>query len=111
MPTYQDIDGSRYWFDEVPEPGTIRASLVLVADAVQEIEPVPQSATPWQIRKALNALSLRASVEAAVAAQDQDTRDGWEFATEFRRDDPLLNAMAPALGIDLDAVFRLAVTL
>ena len=111
MPTYQDKQGKRYYFDVAPEPGTVRAGLVLVTDEETVIDPVPESATPWQIRKALNALGLRAVVEAAVAQQDQDTRDGWEFATEFRRDNALLNALAAALAIDLDAVFRLAVTL
>lgn len=74
----------------------------------------PISVTPWQIRKALNAVGLRASVEAAVAAADQTTQDAWQYATEFRRDNPLVNGVALALGkteAELDAVFNLAVTL
>jgi hypothetical protein len=76
-----------------------------------ETQPVPQTITPWQLRKALNQLGLRNAVEAAIAQADQDTKDGWEFATEFRRDDEMLNAMASALGIsdsELDDIFRLA---
>lgn len=72
---------------------------------------VPQSVTPWQMRRALNQLGLRAMVEAAVAAGDQDARDGWEFALEIRRDNPLLAGMAQALGMtdgQLDDLFRLA---
>lgn len=67
--------------------------------------------TPWQIRKALNQTGLRSVVESAVAAADQTTRDGWEFATEFRRDDPLLSSMGAALGkteAEIDALFALA---
>jgi len=72
---------------------------------------VPQSVTPWQMRRALNQLGLRAMVEAAVAEGDQNVKDGWEFALEIRRDNPLLAAMAGSLGMeeaDLDNLFRLA---
>lgn len=72
---------------------------------------VPHSVSPWQMRRALNQLGLRATVEAAVAVADQDTKDGWEFATEFRRDNALLGAMATNLNMseqDLDDLFTLA---
>ena len=55
--------------------------------------------TPWQIRKALNAQGLRSAAESAVAAStEQALKDGWEFATEFRSDDPFVIAMGSALG-------------
>jgi D-arabinose 1-dehydrogenase-like Zn-dependent alcohol dehydrogenase len=55
--------------------------------------------TPWQIRKALNALGLRQSVEDAIAAStDQNLKDGWQFATEFRSDDHFVISMGAALG-------------
>jgi hypothetical protein len=76
--------------------------------------PVPVEVTPWQMRRALNAAGLRATVEAAVSAQDQDTRDGWEFATTIRRDNALINAMAPALSLtseQVDDLFRAAASL
>jgi hypothetical protein len=63
------------------------------------------------MRRALNQLGLRAMVEAAVADGDQDVKDGWEFALEIRRDNPLLAAMAGSLSMeesDLDNLFRLA---
>lgn len=72
---------------------------------------VPASVTPWQIRRALNTTGLRSTVEAAVAASDQDVKDGWEFATEIRRDNVLLNAMASNLGMtpqQVDDLFFLA---
>ena len=112
---YQDPkDGQVYVFDEAPKPGTIRADLVLLTEKEVEALPpppvfVPATVTPWQIRKALNQTpGLRATIEGFVAQQAQDVQDGWEFATEFRRDDPMLNALAPALGLDLDAIFVLA---
>lgn len=55
--------------------------------------------TPWQIRKVLKVLGLRQGVEGAVAAStDQALKDGWEFATEFRSDDPFVLQMGAALG-------------
>lgn len=72
--------------------------------------PVP-TVTPWQIRKALNAAGLRTAVEAAVAAADQTTKDAWEFAQEFRRDNPLIAAVATTMGKteqEIDDLFTLA---
>jgi hypothetical protein len=55
--------------------------------------------TPWQIRKALNNLSLRQAVEDAVAASnDQTLKDGWEFATHFSSSDPFVISMGASLG-------------
>jgi hypothetical protein len=75
--------------------------------------PVPGEVTPLQMRLALNAAGLRPTIEAAVAAADQQTRDAWEFASTIRRDNPLLAAMASALGLppaQVDALFRNAAT-
>lgn len=59
----------------------------------------PASCSPWQIRKALNALGLRQQVEAAVAASEvMEVKDGWEFATIFRSDDPFVIGMGAAIG-------------
>lgn len=84
-----------------------------IAAIEEQANPVPTAVTPRQFRLALNQLSLREAVEAAVAASDQDTKDTWEFATEVRRDNPELNAMAEALGLSpsqLDDIFILANT-
>lgn len=63
------------------------------------LPPVTYSCSPWQIRKALNAQGLRSAAESAVAAStDQALKDGWEFATEFRSDDPFVIAMGAVLG-------------
>jgi len=88
----------------------LRADAAVAAE-VDRAAYVPPEVTPWQMRRALNQLGLRAMVEAAVAAGDQDARDGWEFALEIRRDNPLLAGMAAALGMtdaQLDDLFRLA---
>lgn len=88
-----------------------RADYDAWANAQVASTPVPQSVTPWQMRRALNQLGLRAMVEEAVAKGDQDVKDGWEFALEIKRDNPLLAAMAGSLRMeqgDLDNLFRLA---
>ena len=95
-------------------------------DGAQFISPTPDATaalqalresmvvTPWQIRKALNATGLRDEVEAGVAAGDQTTKDAWQYATEFKRLDPLVVALVAGLGkteAEGDAVFELALTL
>ena len=81
----------------------------------QEPQPTPVlSCTPWQIRKKLNKEGMRDAVEAYVASEQatQDEKDAWEFATEFREDNPLLVNAASMLGIpDLHAFIEDAQTL
>lgn len=70
--------------------------------------------SPWQIRKALNLLGLRSQVEQALEAAEQDIKDGWNYATEFRRLDPRVIQIGEALGKtpeEIDEVFKLAMTL
>ena len=72
------------------------------------------SCTPWQIRKKLNKEGLRSAVESYVASEQatQDEKDAWEFATEFREDNPLLVNAASMLGIpDIHAFIEDAQTL
>jgi len=61
----------------------------------------------------LTRIGLRAAVEAAVAAADQDTKDWYFESTSFERANPVMNAMAVALGktsTDIDNLFRLMET-
>jgi hypothetical protein len=106
---------------EVPE-GMTRTGWELIDGVVQPVlvpvpEPedvVPVSVTPRQIRRALTAAGLRATVEAAVASADQATQDDWEFALEVRRDWPALNAMATQMNLtaeQVDNLFRAAANL
>lgn len=72
---------------------------------------VPQSVSPRQIRQALTRAGLRASVEAAVAAGDQDTKDWYEFATAFERSNPVVAALGAVLNVSdaqLDELWILA---
>lgn len=93
------------WLEEgnIPEPVD-----------VTPIETPILSCTPWQIRKKLNKEGLREAVESYVASEQatQDEKDAWEFATEFREDNPLLVNAASMLGIpDLHAFIEDAQTL
>lgn len=86
------------WEGELPQPST----------------PVPETVSPRQIRQALTRAGLRASVEAAVAAGDQDTKDWYEFATVFERNNHVVAALGQALSVSdtqLDDLWRLAATL
>jgi hypothetical protein len=83
-----------------------------------EPEPVvvPESVNPRQVRLVLLAQGLLASVEAMIAQQDEATRIAWQYASEFRRDDPLLvqlaaNLVPPLTSQQLDDFFITAATL
>lgn len=70
--------------------------------------------SPRQIRMALTQIGLRAQVEAAVAAGDQNLKDWWEFSTQFERNNAEVIAMGAALGVpdaQLDSLWQLAKTL
>lgn len=73
-------------------------------------EPKPQVVSPWQMRRALNKLGLRASVEAILAAADLDTKDGWAVAQEYRRNDPMILGMAKALDLTEEQLDNLFIT-
>lgn len=105
-----------YVFADAPDsrPGWIASTVEECESIAANVAPddmVPDTVSPWQMRRALNQLKLRDSVEAAVAAADQDTKDGWDYALEIRRDNPLINGMASGLGMtaaQLDELFLLA---
>ena len=72
---------------------------------------VPISVSPRQIRQALTHVALRASVEDAVSAGDQDLKDWWEFSTQFERVNPKVTEMGAALNVtelQLDELWTLA---
>jgi len=79
---------------------------------------VPKSVTPRQARLALLQAGLLDAAESAIAAMDGDigraARIDWEFASEFRRDNPLLVGVQCALGISdeqVDSLFIAASTI
>lgn len=82
------------------------------APYVAPAAPVPQSISMRQARLALLGAGLLTAIDAAINAlpspQKEAARIEWEYATEVRRDNPLLQALTPGLGLDgtaLDALF------
>jgi hypothetical protein len=71
--------------------------------------------SPWQMRKVLNYLNLRDAVENLVQnSNNYYIKDGWEYSTEFREDEPLVQMVAFQLGKspeDLHNIFKLALDL
>jgi hypothetical protein len=66
--------------------------------------PVPAVITPRQCRLILSQQGMLDSVEAMIAQQDRATQITWEYALEFRRDDPLLNQLAVNLQLTSDQI-------
>lgn len=70
--------------------------------------------TPLQFRKALNQLNIRTLIEDYVKTLDDDSRDAWEYATVFERNNPTIISAAEALNKtpeEIDDLFQLASTL
>ena len=105
------------WFEALPDQITIDN---YIDEMLRQRAAVPAavsiennlSCTPWQFRKALNALNLRETIESYVAnSNNQDIKDGWEYALEINRYDALFVATGAALGKseqELDALIALA---
>jgi hypothetical protein len=76
-----------------------------------EPEPAPAVCTMAQARKALLSAGITAAqVEAALAGDPMGLID-WEFQTVVHRSSPLVQSVGAALGLSVDDLFRLAVTL
>lgn len=76
--------------------------------------PVPQTISRFQARQRLYQMGLLDDAEALVIAQGTEASMAWEDVYEFHRDSPLVNGVAPQLGMDqddLDDFFRLAATI
>lgn len=83
------------------------------ADVVAYNNPPPVMVTAAQIIRALDESNLLVDVDAAVALADPMTQRLWARSANFARNDPMLLAIATALGKtseELDDLFRLAAT-
>lgn len=98
---------------EVPEGGDVAAEAEAFFGSIPA--PIPQSVTARQARLALLGAGKLTVVEGALAqipgAQGEAARIEWEYATDIRRDSPLIDALAPMLGLtseQVDDLFRAA---
>jgi hypothetical protein len=69
------------------------------------------SCTPFQGRMALADANLLAQAQAAVDAGDEKTKVAWEYALEWRRNSPMIAALAAVLSLSdtqVDDLFRAA---
>jgi hypothetical protein len=80
--------------------------------------PIPQSVTMRQARLALLSYGLLDDVEAVIITMNEPQRSQtqieWEYAQTVERDNALVAALGPALGLDdpaIDSLFTLAATL
>jgi len=73
----------------------------------------PITLTAYQLRAALNQLTLRANVESIVSATTvQDVKDCWQYASNFNQSDPLVaQILAGLTAAQITNVFTLGVTL
>lgn len=82
-----------------------------IAPYVEPPEPVPQVVSMFQARAALINAGLYDTVDAAMQQAGGVNLIAWEYATEVRRDSPLVQAMAAELGLtneQVDNLFRQA---
>ena len=76
-------------------------------------QPAPLTVTSYQLRTALNQMSLRAAVETAVASASQQIKDAWQFQQAFTETDAMVVQIATAIQqvSDIHSVFVLAASL
>lgn len=86
--------------------------------APEVVAPVPAEVTMRQARLALLAAGKLAAVEAAIDAMAEPTKTAarieWEYSNALQRDNALVAALGPALGLSTNAVdnlFRAAAAL
>jgi len=97
---------------ELPtERAPLTAEEIADAEAAIAAETVPQVVSARQARLALAGAGLLDAVEAAVAGLSAFDRIEWEYATEIRRDHPMIASLAVALDLttgEVDELFRVA---
>jgi len=87
---------------------------ISASDFTPPTPPVPQAVYPLQIRKALRAAGLMASVKAILAQSSDEVNEAWECASVITRDNPMLLGVAQALDLSseqVDTLFREAAKL
>lgn len=68
---------------------------------------IPEVVSPRQVRLVLLQQGLLSQVETMISQLDQASQITWEFAIEFRRNDPLLNSLGQALNLTGEQIDQL----
>lgn len=93
------------WRDPRPQPGSWEEIMELASNAQPR---VPEVVTPRQFRLAVVAAGIAlGDIESALAGNAAALVE-WEYASEFRRDHPMISQLAAGFGLgaaELDALF------
>lgn len=99
--------GQQHQAAPVPEPEPV----VLTPEEQLAAERAAMVCSPLQGRLALRQAGLLASVEAAIVAADDVTKDAFEYAVEWRRNSAMMQTLASTIGVtaeQMDDLFRAA---
>lgn len=105
------VRGETVVMDDGTAPPTPAAIAAAAAALAGEPPPVPRSVTPVQARRALRQAGLLDQVDTLVATLPPEARDEWEYGLAVERDNPVIAAVAAALGLtaaQVDDLFRAA---
>lgn len=114
MPYYQAPDGALHFLDDGVLPEHVHG---FPADAVPAAPPaetaidhsiVPQAVTRRQALLALLAAGKLDQIELLIQSAPRAVQIAWEAAGTFERTNPLIESLAPQLGLteaDIDALF------
>jgi len=101
------------WVPVLREIGTPFEGLEGVNWVIRSVDPAtipPYSITPRQCRLLLLQQGLLSDVENMIASQDEATKITWEYALEFRRNDPLLLQLGNNLNLTEEQIDQFFIT-
>ena len=84
-------------------------NIVIVPDPVPQIQ--IREIDARRLRLALFQRGELSMVTSAIASLGEAAKIDWEYASFIREDYPLVTALSTNLGLDVDAIFTLAVSL
>ena len=99
------VDPWSYTLDAVTRTVTgQQTARAMTDDEFLAANPVPDSVTNYQARRAIRAAGLFDKIDAAIrGAGDPDFVDAWDYANVFLRNDPVIQALPAALTPPLTA--------
>ena len=80
-------------------------------EAADLLPVIVRSIDARRLRLALHQLNLLEAIESVIASLDKAAQINWQSATDIREDHPLISQLANEFGLDVNAIFELAVSL